>query len=118
MSRKTILAIIAVFGAALTVFQQQLGLSIDPTAVVAGLTAIVLYGLFEAKLDLKRLTTQAGKFKDPKFWIAFISPILVAVNEGFGLNIPIEVIVTILTMILSALFGASFKKAKASPDFR
>ena len=48
MSRKTILAIIAVFGAALTVFQQQLGLSIDPTAVVAGLTAIVLYGLFDA----------------------------------------------------------------------
>jgi len=118
MSRKTILAIIAVFGAALTVFQQQLGLSIDPTAVVAGLTAIVLYGLFEAKLDIKRITSQSGKFKDPKFWIAFISPILVAANESFGINLPIEVIVTVLTMILSALFGASFKKAKSSPDFK
>jgi len=118
MSRKTILAIIAVFGAALTVFQQQLGLSIDPTAVVAGLTAIVLYGLFEAKLDIKRIGGQSGKFKDPKFWIAFVSPILVAINESFGLNIPVEVIITVLTMILSALFGASFKQAKASPDFK
>jgi len=118
MSRKTILAVIAVFGAALTVFQQQFGLSIDPTAVIAGLTAIVLYGLFEAKLDIKRITSQAGKFRDPKFWMAAISSLLVAVNEAFGLNLPTEIIISVLTMIMGLLFKASFSQAKASADFK
>ena len=112
MSRKTIMAILAVIGAVITFFAEEFGLSINPTAVVAGMTALVLYVLFEAKLDLKKLGAQAGRFKDPKFWLAFLSAVLVAVNESFGLNLPIEAIVSVLTLVMSTLFGVEFQKAK------
>ena len=110
MSRKTLLGIIAVLGAVLTVFKEQFGLAIDATAVVGGLTVIILYILFEAKLDFKRVSGQFGKFKDPKFWLAFISAVLVAANNGFDLNLPIETILTVLGIIMSLLFGVDNKK--------
>ncbi len=112
MSRKTIIAVIAVIGAVLTFFSKEFGLSIDPTAVVAGMTALVLYILFEAKLDLKKIKAQSGRFKDPKFWLAFLSAVLVAVSESFGLNLPIEAIASVLTLVMSTLFGVEFQKAK------
>ncbi len=110
MSRKTILGIIAVLGAILTFFQSQFGLNVDTTAVVAGLTAIVLYILFEAKLDIKRIGTQVGKFKDPKFWAAFVSAMLVAVDNAFSLNLPVEAIVSGIAILMSILFKAESKK--------
>ena len=112
MSRKTIMAILGVIGAILVFFQQQFGLTLDATAIVGGLTAIVLYVLFEAKLDLKRIVGQVGKFKDPKFWLAFISALLVALQSAFGWNLPIEAIVSVLTVIMSILFAKDFAKAK------
>ena len=105
MSRKTLLGIIAIIGAALTFLQVQFGLSISATAVVGGLSAIVLYILFEAKLDLKALGAQPQKWSDPKFWLAFIAAMLVAVGEAFGLNIPVEAITAVLALIMSLLFG-------------
>jgi len=110
MSRKTLLGIIAVLGAILTVFKEQFGLAIDATAVVGGLTVIILYILFEAKLDFKRVGGQLGKFEDPKFWLALISAVLVAANNGFGLNWPVETILTVLGIIMSLLFGVNSKK--------
>ena len=112
MSRKTILGVIGVLGAVLTVFADQFGLAIDATAAIAGLTAVTLYILFEAKLDLKRIGEQVGKFKDPKFWIALISAVLVALSEGFGWNIPTETIVSVLTLLMSLLFGKSYAAVK------
>lgn len=112
MSRKTILGIIGVLGAILTVFADQFGLTIDPTAAIAGLTAVTLYILFEAKVDLKRIGEQAGKFKDPKFWLALVSALLVAVNQGFGLNLPVETIISVLTLIMSLLFGKSYSAVR------
>jgi hypothetical protein len=99
MSRKTILGIIGVIGAALT----------DATSAIAGLTAVTLYILFEAKLDLKRIGEQAGKFKDPKFLLALASAILVALSESFGWHIPVETIVSVLTLVMSLLFGKSYQ---------
>lgn len=110
MSRKSIMGIIAVLGAVLTFFQDKFGLAIDTTAVIAGLTAIVLYILFEAKLDIKRIGAQVGKFKDPKFWAALISAILVAVDSAFELNLPVEAIISVIAIVMSILFKADSKK--------
>jgi len=114
MSRKTIMAILGVLGAILVFFQQQFGMTLDATAIVGGLTAIVLYILFEAKLDFKRIGGQMGKFKDPKFWLAFASALLVALQNAFGWNLPIEAIVSVLTVLMSILFGRDFAKARSA----
>jgi len=113
MSRKTLLAVFAVIGTVLAFFQQQFGLTLDVTAIVGGLTVIVLYILFEAKLDFKRITGQVGKFKDPKFWLAFASAVLVGLQNAFGWNLPTEAIVAVLTVIMSILFGKDFAKARS-----
>lgn len=114
MSRKTIMAVLGVIGAIITFFSEEFGLSINPVAVVAGLTAVVLYILFEGKLDLKRISSQMGKFKDPKFYLALVSAVLVAIEEGFGWGIPTEAVVSVLTILMTALFGVDFKKEDAS----
>jgi len=111
ISRKTITAVIGIVSAVLAFFSEQFGLSIDPVAVMAGLASIVTYVLLEGKLDIKRVGSQIGKFKDLKFWLAFISAILVAVNEALGLKLPVEAIVAVLTVIMGFLFKAEFKKA-------
>jgi len=105
MSRKTLTIIIAVFGAILGVFATTFGLAIDQTAVLAGVTALAVYIFGEAKADLKRIGTQAGKFKDPKFLISIISAIIAAL-AGAGLTLPIspEVIIAGLTAIVGILF--------------
>jgi len=112
MSRKTITAVIGIIGAVLAFFSEQFGLSINPVAVMAGLVSIVTYVLLEGKLDIKRVGSQIGKFKDPKFILAFISAILVAVSEAFGLELPVEAIVAVLTVIMGVLFKVEFSKAK------
>lgn len=114
MSRKTLLGIIAVLGAILTVFKEQFGLAIDATAVVGGMTVILLYILFEAKIDFKRVAGQVHKFRDPKFWLALISALLVAVNASFGLNLPVEAILAVLGIIMSFLFGVDSKKISSA----
>lgn len=112
MSRKTITAALGLIGAVLVFVSNEFGLSIDPTAVLAGLSSVVLYVLLEGKLDIKRIGSQIGKFKDVKFWLAFISAILVAVNEAFGLALPVEAIVGVLTLIMGVLFKVEFVKIK------
>jgi hypothetical protein len=111
MSRKTLMTVIGFFGVVLTFLQAQFGLSIDTTAILAGLTAILTYVFFEAKLDLKKFVALGSKWKDPKFWIAFASTALVAVNESFGLGIPVEMVIGTLTLIMGLLFGKDFKNA-------
>ena len=110
MSRKTLLGVIAVLGAVLTFFQQQFGLTIDTPAMIVGLTTILLYILFEGKADIKRIGSQAAKFADPKFWAAFVSAMLVAVNNAFELGLPVEAIVSVIAIIMSILFGVEAKK--------
>jgi len=116
MSRKTLMAILGILGAILAFFQQQFGLSLDSTALMGAAGLILAYVFFEAKLDFKRIQKGVAKFKDPKFWLALLSAILVAINEAFGWNLPIEIILTVISFILSILFGKDFiqaKKAKA-----
>lgn len=111
MSRKTIAFVVAILGAILAVFQGLFeGLSLDPAALAAGIGAVLTYIFFEAKLDLSALKKQPGKWKDPKFWVTAISVTLAAVEAQFGIGIPVESIVSGLTILVSILFGMKFKK--------
>ena len=113
MSRKTLMFILGLLGAFLTFFGTQFGLAIDSTAMIGGLTVISLYIFSEAKLDIQRVGQQAAKFRDPKFWLAFVVAILTELNASLGLNLPIEVIQTFLGLLLAWLFGSEYKKVKA-----
>ena len=108
MSRKTLLAVLGVISVVLTFLQEQFGLSMDVPGVMGGLTVVMLYILFEAKEDIKRIAPQVGRFKDPKFWIAFVAVLLGSLNEQLGLNLPVEAIVSVLTLIMAVLFKVSF----------
>jgi tetrahydromethanopterin S-methyltransferase subunit E len=104
MSRKTIFAILGAIGAALGFFAKDFGLSIDPAAVMGAVVIALVYIFGEAKNDASRIVAQSHKFKDPKFWIAFVAYIVAYVNEAFGLKLPTEMIVTIVTVLLGLLF--------------
>jgi uncharacterized membrane protein len=104
MSRKSLIAILGV----LFVFlKEQFGLAIDATAFVA----ILAYLLFESKLDAKRIYSQAGRFKDPKFWIALIAALVPVINAEFGFNLPADAIIIVLNLLLAILFKSAFNKA-------
>ena len=112
MSRKTIGFVVTIVGAILTVFQKQFGLVIDPISIAAGIGAVLTYIFFEAKLDLKALTSQPDKWRDPKFWITVLSAFLLAVEQTFNLGIPVTEIITGLTLLVGFLFKVQFSKVK------
>lgn len=104
MSRKSIFALLGVL---LVFLKETFGLAIEPAAFLG----VVLYLLFEAKLDAKRIIGQAARFKDPKFWLALVTTILPILNAELGWALPIDAIVAVLSVLLSILFGVAFKKA-------
>ena len=110
MSRKTIGFVVAILSSILVLFQEQFGLALDPVAVAAGVGSILAYIFFEAKLDLAVLTKQPGKWKDPKFWLAFLSVVLAAIEATFQLGIPVEGIISGLTTLMAILFGFKLKE--------
>lgn len=104
MSRKTIFTVLAVIGSVLTVFAQTLGLSINPTVVLAGVASILIYVFGQAKTDLS-LIAQPEKWKDPKVYLAAVSAGLAALASA-GVTLPIspEIIIAILAAIMGILF--------------
>ncbi len=105
MSRKTLLMVIAVLGAVLGVIGSTFGLTLNGPAAAAGLGAVLLYVFFEAKLDLKKIGAQAGRWRDPKFWLAIIAAALAALGTaGVALPISPEIIIAVLTAIMGVLF--------------
>lgn len=100
----------AIIGSILVIFQKQFDLNLDPTAVAAGIGAVLTYIFFEGKLDLKALASQPGKWKDWKFWITILSTTLAGIEANFQLGIPVEAIVSALTGLVAMLFGVQFKK--------
>lgn len=114
--RKKILIITAVAGALLTFMQAEFGLSIDPFAVTAGMTAVIVYLFGEGRNDLARIKrgiVQEGRFKDPNFWIAFISAVLPVVNTELKLDLPVELIVTAASGIIAFIFAKRNKEISA-----
>ena len=112
MSRKTIGYVVSIMAVILTAFQEQLGLSINPTAVATGVGSVLTYIFFESKLDLKAMAAQPGKWVDPKFWLTVISAILAGVEVTFNIGIPVEAVVSVLTLIMGILFKVEFAKPK------
>jgi len=107
MSRKTLLTILAVLGAILGVFGTTFGLTLNATALVAGIGAVLVYVFFEAKADCARIKAQVARFKDAKFWLTVISAVLAALqSSGITLPIPAETIIAVLTAIVGVLFKA------------
>jgi hypothetical protein len=111
MSRKSILAFVAVFGAVLGVVGTEFGLTLNGPAAAAGLGSVLLYVFFEAKADKTRFGAQAGKFKDPKFWLATVSAAIAAlVQSGVALPISPDLIIGVLTVVMGVLFKAQATK--------
>ena len=104
MSRKSIVAILGVI---LIFLKEQFGLALDATAFIG----VILYLLFEAKLDAKRIASQLGRFKDPKFYVALVTAVIPALNAEFGWNLPLDVILIVLNLLLAILFGKDYKNA-------
>jgi membrane associated rhomboid family serine protease len=106
MSRKTILTVTAVIGAILVVITKTFGLALNAMGFVVGLTAVLLYVFLEGKADIKKLSDQATKWKDPKFWLTVISAVLGALaTSGVPLPVSPEIIIAVLTAIVGVLFG-------------
>lgn len=111
MSRKTLLTVLGIITVIVTFLQEQFGLSAGLVAAAGGVGLALLYVLFEAKLDFKKVSDQATKWRDPKFWIAFVGVLVPALNTQLGLNLPTEAIVAVLAVIMTLLFGAKFRAA-------
>lgn len=105
ISRKTLVALAAVLMAVVVYLKGEFGLSAGFVAALAGFVTAIGYVLFEAKLDLKKAYAQAGRWRDPKFYLGLVAVILAAVNTQFGLGIPAEAVVAVLGIIMAILFG-------------
>ena len=115
MSRKTLLTVLAVLGAVLTVFGTTFGLTLGASGAVAGLGAVLVYVLCEGKADIARVGAQAAKWKDPKFWITVVSAIIAALQSS-GVTLPIspDIIIAVLTVIVGVLFKTAPAAAPAT----
>ena len=111
MSRKTIMTVLAVIGAIGAVVSNEFGLTVQLGTVVAGIGAILVYVFGEMKADFARVKTQASKFKDVKFLTTCVSAALAALANATGWEIPTELIIGLLTLIV----GILFKKQSAVP---
>jgi hypothetical protein len=97
--------VMAVLAAILGVFKTTFGLSLDVTALLAGITGVLVYVYGEAKADMARARAQAGKWTDPKFWLTIVTAVVTALaTAGVALPVSPEVIVAILTAIVGILF--------------
>jgi uncharacterized membrane protein len=53
------------------------------------------------------------KLKSRKFWTTVVSAGLVVANEGLGLNLPTDAIMTVAGIVIAYLLGQSFVDGKA-----
>lgn len=111
MSRKTILSVLAVLGAAGAVISAHFGLSVNLGAVIAGIAGIVVYILGEAKADII-LVGQKDKWTDPKFWITMVTAVVTALAQEITLPVDPSIIIAVLTAIVGLLFKSEVAKRK------
>ncbi len=104
MKRKTLMSVIGFIGAILLFLKEQFGLAIDASGFATALGVILAYVFFEAKRDIETVYQQASRLRDPKFWLSFIAVALTALNESFGLSLPVDAINVVLGIIVSILF--------------
>jgi arginine exporter protein ArgO len=106
-SRKALLLIAGIVYAVLTFLKDQVGISLDPAAVVGTLAMIAIYLFGEARADMARVKQkifQEAKWKDPKFWMALVGVLIPVISEFITFPLPVEIINTVLAAILGLLF--------------
>lgn len=54
------------------------------------------------------------KLKSRKLWMAIISAILIIMNEGLGLKVPGETVLSFAGIVISYILGQSYIDAKSS----
>ena len=54
------------------------------------------------------------KLKSRKLWLAIVSALIVIANEGLGLNIPAEAIMTVAGIVITYIIGQSVVDAKSA----
>jgi len=100
------MVVIAVLAAIFGFFGAQFGLESNPAGVIGALGVVIMYVIFEAKADIKRIASQArqlGKWKDPAFWTALVGAIILPLNEQLGLNLPTEIITGFLALLIPVI---------------
>ncbi|WCK53822.1 hypothetical protein PP175_21270 [Aneurinibacillus sp. Ricciae_BoGa-3] len=58
------------------------------------------------------------KFKSRKFWMAIVGTLIIILNQGLGLNLPTDSVMSVAGVVVAYLFGQSIvdaKKAAISP---
>ena len=57
------------------------------------------------------------KLKSRKFWMAVVAAMLVIANEGLGLNLPEEAIMTVAAVVIGYILGESYVDGKHAEDW-
>ena len=53
-----------------------------------------------------------NKFKSRKFWMAVVTAIVTVANEGLGLDIPSEAVITTAGVVIAYILGESYVDSK------
>jgi len=48
-----------------------------------------------------------GKLKSRKFWMAVVTALLIVLNDGLGLELPTEAIMTVAGVVIAYILGES-----------
>jgi len=53
-----------------------------------------------------------NKFKSRKFWMAVVAAVVAVANEGLGLNIPSEAVMTTAGVVVAYILGEAYVDGK------
>lgn len=67
-------------------------------------------------MELSRVETykKQSKLTSRKFWLTVVSAALIVANEGLGLNLPTEAIMTVAAVVIGYILGESYIDGKKS----
>ena len=53
-----------------------------------------------------------NKLKSRKFWMALFTGLLIVVNDGLGLNIPSEAVLSLVSVVIAYILGEAYVDSK------
>jgi len=53
-----------------------------------------------------------SKLKSRKFWMSFVTAVLVIANKGLDLNLPDEAVITVAGVVIAYVLGESYVDGK------
>jgi len=54
------------------------------------------------------------KLKSRKFWMAIVSALLIVANEGLGLNLPSEAVMSVAAVVIAYILGEAYADGKGA----